>query len=305
MAVRLQSSFQQLATINHDLEDRVQMRTRELQQANHELQRLASIDGLTQLANRRCFDEYFTTCWTDAHDRAQPLAIALCDIDHFKQFNDTYGHQAGDDCLRQVAQAIERAVLHSATGELAGGRTALAARYGGEEFVILLPNTNQDQARDVVEAVQAEVQYLAIPHGRSSATNIVSLSLGVTVMIPGTISTQTQALVAADRALYAAKRAGRNGYCFAPDCVQAPAAPIKPASVGDDRLDHADRFDHADLIDHADHADRFDHIDHADRFDHADLIDHADRVDRFDHADLIDHADRADRANQVNSPLDV
>lgn len=215
MAVRLQSSFHQLETINHDLESRVQARTRELQQVNDELQRLASIDGLTQIANRRCFDAYFATCWKDARDRRVCLTIALCDIDHFKEFNDTYGHQAGDDCLRQVAQTIKQAVMQTAMGELAGGGTALTARYGGEEFVVVMPETNREQAQRVIEAIQAEVKFLAIPHGRSSATHIVSLSLGVAVITPTLGTTPAQALVAADRALYAAKTAGRNGYCFA------------------------------------------------------------------------------------------
>ncbi len=215
MAVRLKTSFHQLETINHDLEDRVQARTRELQQVNDELHRLATIDGLTQIANRRCFDTYFAACWKDARDRQTCLTIALCDIDHFKEFNDTYGHQAGDDCLRQVAQTIKQAVMDTAMGELAGGGTALTARYGGEEFVVVLPETGRDQAEQVMEAIQTEVKFLGIPHGRSSTADLVSLSLGVAVITPTMGTTPAQALVAADRALYAAKTAGRNRYCFA------------------------------------------------------------------------------------------
>ncbi len=228
MAVRLQTSFNQLETINHDLEDRVQARTRELQQVNDELHRLASIDGLTQIANRRCFDTYFAACWKDARDHQTSLTIALCDIDHFKEFNDTYGHQAGDDCLRQVAQTIKQAVISTAMGELAGGGTALTARYGGEEFVVVLPETGRDQAQQVIEAIQAEVKFLGIPHGRSSATNVVSLSLGVAVVVPTLSTTPVQALVAADRALYAAKTAGRNGYRFAAAIDRPELEPLKP-----------------------------------------------------------------------------
>ncbi|NJN63102.1 MAG: diguanylate cyclase [Coleofasciculaceae cyanobacterium RL_1_1] len=215
MAVRLKTSFQQLETINHDLENRVQIRTRELQQANDELQRLASIDGLTQIANRRCFDAYLAECWQDARDRQTDLTIVLCDIDHFKEFNDTYGHQAGDDCLRQVALTLKRAVMNTASGELADGGTALTARYGGEEFIVVLPETGTDQAQQVIEAIQAEIKFLGIPHERSSVTHHVSLSLGAAVITPNLITTPARAIVAADRALYAAKTAGRNGYCFA------------------------------------------------------------------------------------------
>lgn len=109
----------------------------ELEQANAELRRLVTLDGLTQIANRRRFDEYLTQEWLRSAREQQPLALVFCDIDYFKPYNDTYGHQAGDDCLRQVAQTLETVAHRPAD---------LAARYGGEEFALILPNTPQSGA---------------------------------------------------------------------------------------------------------------------------------------------------------------
>jgi len=262
MAIRLRASFRQLETANQQLEARVQARTRALQEANHALQRLAAIDGLTQIANRRRFDDRFAACWRGLAVRAFPLAVVLGDVDHFKLFNDTYGHQAGDDCLQRVARAIDRAVENATgitdtdiSGERAGNGllsgtpydsggdsygdlcddgdcSALTARYGGEEFAILLPGFDRDRIRAVLDAVQAEVAALAIPHARSSAAEIVSLSLGVATIVPNDTSSTAQLLEAADRALYAAKSAGRNGYCFAPaldrDALRESSAESEP-----------------------------------------------------------------------------
>ena len=171
---------------------------------NRELARLASMDGLTQVANRRSFDSYLTQEWQNVGSGRSPLALILCDIDYFKSFNDTYGHQAGDVCLRRVAQAIERAVKRS---------TDLVARYGGEEFAVILPNTNADGVEQVAKGIQQEIQQLNIPHSQSGASKCITLSLGIS-LVTSTVDSHPDMLVAAaDQGLYQAKYEGRDRYC--------------------------------------------------------------------------------------------
>lgn len=177
----------------------------DLERSNEELQRLACLDGLTQLSNRRHFDQYLEQLWQQLEESHSPISMILCDVDFFKKFNDTYGHQAGDECLRQVAGAIQRVVKPSA---------ALVARYGGEEFAVILPNTTLVGAVEVAEAIRQDVRSLKIIHAQSSVSQYVSLSLGVASMLPHPhLNDSPKSLIAAaDQALYHAKASGRDTY---------------------------------------------------------------------------------------------
>ena len=172
-----------------------------LQQANLELEKLAVIDALTGIANRRKFDEYLKSEWLRLAREKAPLSLILCDIDHFKLYNDTYGHQAGDRCLQQVAQAINKVLKRPAD---------LAARYGGEELAIILPNTTAKGAKQVADQILLQVQSLAIPHIASPVDLYITLSLGVAGFIPNHDDSPQDLITAADANLYKAKELGRN-----------------------------------------------------------------------------------------------
>lgn len=173
----------------------------ELQKANQELHRLATLDGLTQVANRRCFEEYFNLEWRRLQREKAPLSFILCDVDYFKLYNDTYGHLAGDSCLKQIAQAINDTLKRPAD---------LVARYGGEEFAIILPNTTIEGAVHVAELVQQNIKKLQIIHSKSSASEFVTLSIGISCVIPQLSLAPLQLIDITDEALYAAKAQGRN-----------------------------------------------------------------------------------------------
>ncbi len=175
-----------------------------LEIANQELQRLASLDGLTGVANRRRFDEYLEDEWQRMARDKLPLSLILCDIDFFKKYNDTYGHQAGDACLRRVADALRFCAKRSVD---------LVARYGGEEFAVILPNTSAAGAALVAEEIRLVVNTLEIAHIQSAVSHHVTLSLGVACMHPTVNISSTMLVAAADTALYQAKAAGRNR-CF-------------------------------------------------------------------------------------------
>ncbi len=179
----------------------------QLKAANSELYRLANLDGLTQVANRHCFNEYLEKKWRELGEAAAEISLILCDVDFFKKYNDTYGHQAGDACLQQVAQAILESVNYS-TGEVSG--ETLVARYGGEEFAVILPRTSPEIAVWIAEKIRVWIKELEIEHVNSEACSLVTLSLGVasTVPLPGT--SQKNLIAAADRALYQAKDGGRD-----------------------------------------------------------------------------------------------
>ena len=192
---------------------------RRMQQANALLAQLASRDGLTGLANRRTFDEMLATEWRRAQRLQQPVALLMLDVDHFKLYNDTYGHLGGDDCLRKVAGVI--ATQGARPGDL-------AARYGGEEFAVILPNTDATGAGNLATRIRDGVAALNLVHVQS-ALQRVSISVGVAVVLP-TQELQPPALVAlADKALYQAKQQGRDRVCFAPP----------PVSDGGTKLDSA------------------------------------------------------------------
>jgi len=173
----------------------------ELKRKSDALEKLARLDGLTGLPNRRTFDAAANREWRRLARTCEPLAVILLDVDHFKQYNDTYGHGAGDDCLRKVANAAEAALQRPAD---------MIARYGGEEFVALLPTTKLDGAMAVAEAIREAVALLSIAHSKSSAGDNVTVSLGVASMVPLAEQSITLLLEAADTQLYAAKGGGRN-----------------------------------------------------------------------------------------------
>jgi diguanylate cyclase (GGDEF)-like protein len=175
-----------------------------LQIVNTELNRLATVDGLTQLANRRSFDQTLDLEWQRARRQQKSLSLILCDIDYFKPYNDNYGHLAGDDCLCQVAKVLNTAVRRPGD---------LVARYGGEEFVILLPDTDLDGALQVIDQTQTTLAKSKLPHAFSQVASIITLSFGLVCHCPSVKEHSPRELLhRADLALYEAKARGRNGY---------------------------------------------------------------------------------------------
>ncbi len=215
MAARLQLTLGELREQKACLEDRVKERTAELETANRRLAALSMIDGLTGLANRRQLDEVLESEWRRAARQCLPLALVMADVDLFKDFNDHYGHQAGDECLRRVASVLAEHTQRA--GEL-------ATRYGGEEFAIILPGVDLVSASSWAEEVRQAVIDLAIPH-ELSKTGIVTLCLGVSCLIPDASSKVSNLISEADKALYQAKRGGRNqvvGMCLDRSCRPRP-----------------------------------------------------------------------------------
>ncbi len=174
-----------------------------LEAVNLELQRLVTIDGLTEVANRRGFEEYFYQEWQRMKREQHPLSLILCDVDFFKSYNDTYGHRAGDRCLSKIAQTIKDIVKRPGD---------LVARYGGEEFAVILPNTDTQGATYVAANICDAIRKLAIPHQNSLVSSYVTLSAGFTTETPQTNSDLEEMIAAADRALYQAKTAGRDRF---------------------------------------------------------------------------------------------
>lgn len=200
---RLQQQLQaQNAQLQQEICDRLAAETA-LHAANQELQRIARLDGLTQVANRRCFDESLEFEWRRLCREHQPLSLILCDIDEFKRYNDHYGHQAGDACLKQVAQAINRHARRAAD---------LVARYGGEEFAVILPNTALEGAIHMAGLIQSEITALNLAHAASRIKPYITLSMGIASVFPSVEGNREELVASADRALYAAKTQGRNCY---------------------------------------------------------------------------------------------
>jgi diguanylate cyclase (GGDEF)-like protein/PAS domain S-box-containing protein len=170
-------------------------------QSEDALQRAAMVDPLTKIANRRHFDSFLEKEWQRAMRSGQPLSLVVLDVDHFKLYNDTLGHPAGDACLQQVAQAIASHALRP---------TDLAARYGGEEFVLLFAETDGDSAYLLAESIRAHIESLQIPHPRSTTSAWLTVSIGVATIHPHQLDNTESLFVAADRAMYAAKEGGRN-----------------------------------------------------------------------------------------------
>lgn len=191
---------------------------KQLEAANRELQQLICIDSLTQVASRRYFDETLERELRRRLEQQTPLSLILCDVDYFKRYNDTYGHQAGDKCLQKIASAIGTAVEYR-TGR--DGTSAVpvnrerpqgnvVARYGGEEFAVILPRTDAAGAVKAAKQIRDRLQVLKIPHASSGVSPYVTLSLGVTCVLPGEDCSPDRLIRAADRGLYRAKHMGRD-----------------------------------------------------------------------------------------------
>ena len=183
--------------------ERHKQTVKKLEKANHALYRLANLDGLTQVANRYCFDESLTEEWFRLAREKQPIGIVLCDVDHFKVYNDHYGHQAGDECLRQIARAIYQSARRPAD---------LVARYGGEEFVVLLPTTGRGGVEHVASTICNAIRNLQIPHAQSDSDSCVTISVGGCSLVPDVSMPPNTLVELADKALYQAKSQGRNQY---------------------------------------------------------------------------------------------
>jgi two-component system, chemotaxis family, response regulator WspR len=173
----------------------------QLAEANRTLQKLSSLDGLTGIANRRTFDETLSKEWNRAVRDQRPLGLIMLDIDFFKLYNDHYGHQGGDDCLKKVARGLEAAINRDAD---------FLARYGGEEFSAILPDTDVQGAFKVAEEMRQSIKSLRIEHVTSKVSDIVSISIGVASMIPQKGTEPEMLIAAADQALYKAKEEGRD-----------------------------------------------------------------------------------------------
>ncbi|MDJ0680886.1 MAG: diguanylate cyclase [Xenococcaceae cyanobacterium MO_167.B52] len=201
---KLETKNRELERINLQLQQEIYSRSAaesELAKINQKLQTLATVDSLTQLANRYHFENFLAQEWKRMRREKSPIGIILCDIDYFKLYNDNFGHQAGDICLQKVAQGISSQIRRPAD---------LVARYGGEEFVVILPNTDSKGALKVANNIRQAVQALKLDHPYSQTSDLVTISLGVSSTIPNSDKSTAELLTIADQALYEAKKRGRN-----------------------------------------------------------------------------------------------
>lgn len=173
----------------------------ELEVANQKLEELVNRDGLTNVANRRHFDSILNSEWQRLAREKQALSAIMCDVDFFKNYNDTYGHIAGDRCLQKIAQVLQKSVRRPAD---------LVARYGGEEFAIILPNTDANGALHLAQQCHHQLEKLKLPHAKSPLSQYVTVSMGIATIIPYHNEDPLTLINAADRALYQAKQNGRN-----------------------------------------------------------------------------------------------
>ncbi|NEP40512.1 MAG: GGDEF domain-containing protein, partial [Okeania sp. SIO2H7] len=180
-------------------------RTAALEKANQDLHCLAITDSLTQVANRRRFNEYFAEEWQRMAREKQPLSLIMCDVDFFKGYNDRYGHLSGDNCLLEIARAISNAVKVS---------EHLVARYGGEEFVVVLSNINLEKTVEVAETIREQIKELKIANCQSRISKYVTISLGVSSWVPTEKLSPELMIKEADTALYEAKNLGRDRVIF-------------------------------------------------------------------------------------------
>src|ERR1700691_4532554 len=194
------AEFAPLAAALDDMAAKLAAREEELQVANQHLDELASLDGLSGLANRRGFDRELERDWQNANQNRRPIALMMVDIDHFKLFNDRYGHVAGDTCLRAVGETLSLVTLEEAV---------MVARYGGEEFTLLLPGVDVARAAVLADEARKAIEDLCVNHSESPFGQ-VTISIGVESMVPEAFQTAADLVEAADNALYDAKRRGRN-----------------------------------------------------------------------------------------------
>ncbi|MGF1602539.1 MAG: diguanylate cyclase domain-containing protein [Thermosynechococcaceae cyanobacterium] len=203
----LEEAQRQLQEYSYTLELKVSERTAALEDANQQLRGLAMLDGLTQVPNRRHLDEYLLNQWSCHRRQQQPLSLIMIDVDYFKLYNDLYGHLIGDECLQKVAQAIDQTIKRS---------TDFVARYGGEEFTVVLPFTGIQGAGQVAKNIMAKIQGLQIPHASSPIGDQITLSMGLTSLVPQPEQSLKDLIQSADEAMYRAKQAGRNQLCLCP-----------------------------------------------------------------------------------------
>lgn len=182
--------------VHHDISDRKLI--------EEKVRKLSFQDGLTNIANRRYFDQFLKKEWRREQRYSHPLSLMMIDIDHFKDYNDHYGHQQGDYCLQKVAKQLARR-FSKRPGDL-------CARYGGEEFCIILANTSLEQAAEMAEKIRRAVAKMKVPHEQSTVSDYVTVSIGVASVIPKRQCQPKQLVEAADQALYAAKENGRNRF---------------------------------------------------------------------------------------------
>jgi diguanylate cyclase (GGDEF)-like protein len=210
LAMAYRGRVRSLTRRQKQLQALVAARTGELEESNAKLAFLSATDALTGVTNRRGFDEALASEWRRAKRNGHSLALAMLDVDHFKSYNDFYGHQAGDQCLRAVAALVE------AYGRRTGD---LVARYGGEEFALLAPVTSAAELLALAEGICRELERLALPHAQSPY-GVITISIGVAALVPGDDNDAAMLVRAADLVLYRAKQAGRNRAMAA-----APEAP--------------------------------------------------------------------------------
>lgn len=201
---KVKEAEKELKNAKQELELQVEQRTRQLVELNMELQQLTSLDGLTGINNRRCFDQFLEKEWQRSIRQGTPISLIILDLDFFKNYNDYYGHQAGDECLKRVASALKSGLKRSSD---------LAARYGGEEFVAVLPDTDASGAAELAEELRRIIESLEIKHEKSPLSKFITVSIGVASMIPDQDTMPSQIITIADHALYNAKREGRNCIC--------------------------------------------------------------------------------------------
>jgi diguanylate cyclase (GGDEF)-like protein len=198
---QLKATEKRLTRLVEERTAEVHERSEELKVANAMLAELATIDPLTNVANRRRFTTFLNQEWQRAQRTKSPLSLLLIDVDHFKAYNDSYGHQAGDDCLRKVGGVLNDTIQRAGD---------LAARYGGEEFVVILSDTNPAGALAIAETICGALETAAIPHAASPVSARVTVSIGVATAHPDQHSSPNDLIAACDRALYRAKESGRN-----------------------------------------------------------------------------------------------
>jgi len=219
--IRQKSIIRAKQAVASELERSVRERTKSLEIANGKLERLSNVDGLTQLFNRRYFDKVLNREIKRLAGSSSYLSLIICDIDQFKQYNDAYGHLAGDDCIRAIASVMQQCSRRVSD---------IVARYGGEEFCVILPTTGPDAALALAESIRQGVESRAIPHCASTVADRVSISLGVTSIMPNEDTTIADIIMPADKALYESKKAGRNRSTLKiAECESATRTPGLPA----------------------------------------------------------------------------